>query len=171
MTGTTANDDRAGLLAQAAPGLFKVGFLVQDLARATDDFGRWLGLQWTEITTSPLELEAHGKRESVALRYVYSTTGPVYLELIEARETGYYAVETGPCLHHVGRWSANLTQDSARLEREGLPCEAFGLAADGTHPALFAFHAGDHGMRIELVADMMRPGFEAWLAGGELELP
>lgn len=150
--------------------LFKVGYLVVDLGRAMDDFGRWLGCSWTDITTSPLELEAHGKRESVALRYAYSTAGPIHLELIEAQPTGYYATEAGPQLHHVGRWAVDLPAESADLARNGLALEAFGIDAAGEHPALFAFHCGDHGMRIELVDHAMRPGFESWLAGGELEL-
>jgi hypothetical protein len=45
------------------------------------------------------------------------------------------------------------------------------LPAEGRAPAVFAFHRGAHGMRVELVDRTMQPGFEAWLAGGQLELP
>lgn len=150
--------------------LFKVGLLVLDLAKAMDDIGGWLGVDWTAIADSPLELETSEGRESVGLRYVYSTKGPVFLELIEATGTGYYAPSQGPHLHHVGRWVSDLSAASARLEREGLALEAAGVGEDGQSPALFAFHRGDHGMRVELVDEAMRSSFETWLAGGDLEL-
>jgi Glyoxalase/Bleomycin resistance protein/Dioxygenase superfamily len=144
--------------------------LVLDLERAMRDLGRWLGLSWTPVQESPLSLATPHGREDVKLRYAYSTNGVPHLELIEARASGYYAAPEGPHLHHVGRWVDDLGAASASLAREGLPLEAAGIGADGASPALFAFHRGAHGVRVELVDAAMRASFEGWLRGGSLEL-
>jgi len=150
--------------------LFKTAFLVADIDAALRDLGPWLGVEWTPAQESELVLETATGRESVALRYAYSTRGPMYIELLEAQAQGYYAEPQGPHLHHVGRWVDDLVQASAELSAKGMPLEAAGVDAEGNSPALFVFHRGAHGARIELVDAANRPSFEAWLAGGELEL-
>ena len=94
----------------------------------------------------------------------------MHLELLQSQPDGYYAAPGGSHLHHVGRWVDDLAAESARLAEQGLAVEALGVGPDGTVPAMFAFHRGDHGVRLELVDRANRPGFEAWLAGGTLEL-
>lgn len=150
--------------------LFKVGLLVEDLEAAMRDLGRWLGVAWTPVQESPLALQVGGEREDVELRYVYSTKGPVLLELLQSRPRGYYAAPGGSHLHHVGRWVDDLAKASAGLAAAGLALEAAGIDAEGQSPAMFAFHRGGHGLRVELVDRAMQPTFEAWLAGGTLEL-
>ena len=150
--------------------LFKVGLLVEDLDAALRDLGRWLGIEWTPVQTSPLVLQVGARREEVELRFAYSTAGPLYLELLEAQPHGYYRAPQGSHLHHVGRWVGDLAEASAQLAEAGLPLEAAGVDAQGRSPALFAFHRGGHGLRVELVDRAMQPGFERWLAGGALEL-
>jgi hypothetical protein len=136
------------------------------------DLGRWLGVAWTPVQESRIVLAREGgRREEVALRFVYSRAGAPYLELLEAQPEGYYAAPQGPHLHHVGRWVEDLAKASGELAAAGLPLEAAGVDARGRSPAVFAFHRGAHGLRVELVESAMRPGFEAWLAGGTLELP
>jgi glyoxalase/bleomycin resistance protein/dioxygenase superfamily protein len=150
--------------------LFKIGVLVSDLERAMSDLAGWLGLAWTPVQESPLALATAVGREDVKLRFAYSIGTEPHLELIEAQPSGYYAAPGGPHLHHVGRWVDDLVAESAALERAGLPREAAGIAADGTTPALFAFHRGAHGVRVELVDAANRANFAAWLAGGALKL-
>jgi hypothetical protein len=151
--------------------LFKTGFLVTDLEGAMRDLGRWLGVAWTPVQQSRLVLATPNGREQVELRFVYSTGSPPYLELLESQPKGYYAAPTGAYLHHVGRWADDLAKASRALAGAGLPLEAAGVDASGRSPAIFAFHRGAHGLRIELVDRALQPGFEAWLAGGTLELP
>ena len=153
------------------PTYFKTGWLVTDLAGAMRDLGRWLGVAWTPVQQSRLVLATADGREEVALRFVYSTGSPPFLELLEAQPRGYYAAPTGAHLHHVGRWVDDLAKASQALAGAGLPLEAAGVDASGRSPAIFAFHRGAHGLRIELVDRALQPGFEAWLAGGTLELP
>jgi hypothetical protein len=151
--------------------LFKTGLVVTDLERAIDELGRWLGLRWTPVQQSPLALWTGQGREDVSLRFVYSLGEPPFLELLEAQPRGYYAAPNGAHLHHVGRWVDDLPRASAELAAQGLPLEAAGLDAQGSKPALFAFHRGAHGLRVELVDASMRANFESWLAGGQLVLP
>ena len=150
--------------------LFKAALLVIDIEAAMRDLGRWLEVDWTPVQQAPLVLECGTGREEVELRFAYSTRGPVFVELLEAHEAGYYAAPEGPHLHHVGRWVDDLTGASSRLAAEGLPLEAAGVGADGSVPSMFAFHRGGHGLRVELVDRAMQPTFESWLAGGSLEL-
>ena len=150
--------------------MFKTGFLVTDLDGAMRDFGRWLGVAWTPVQESKLVLEVGGAREEVELRFAYSTGSPPYLELLEAQPRGYYHAPQGAHLHHVGKWVDDLAAASRDLAAAGLPLEAAGVDANGRTPAIFAFHRGPHGLRIELVDRAMQPGFESWLAGGQLEL-
>lgn len=154
-----------------AGDLFKTGLLVLDLERAMADLGRWLGLAWTPIQQSPISLATARGREQVQLRFAYSRGGPPFLELIEAQPGGYYAAAQGAHLHHVGRWVDDLAAASEALAKQGLALEAAGVDAAGRAPAVFAFHRGEHGLRVELVDRAMRPGFEGWLAGGALDLP
>lgn len=151
--------------------LFKTGLLVPDLERAMADLGQWLGLRWTPVQESPLALWTGQGREDVALRFAYSLGAPPHLELLEAQPRGYYAAPNGAHLHHVGRWVDDLPKASAALAASGLPLEAAGLDARGSKPALFAFHRGAHGLRVELVDAAQRASFEGWLAGGRLALP
>jgi hypothetical protein len=152
------------------PSHFKTGFLVMDLAGAMRDLGRWLGVAWTPVQQSRLVLRLPEGQEEVELRFVYSTGSPPHLELLEAQASGYYAA-SGARLHHVGRWVDDLAAASRALAAAGLPLEAAGVDAAGRSPAVFAFHCGAHGLRVELVDRAMQPGFERWLAGGELALP
>lgn len=153
------------------PTLFKTGFLVTDLDVAMSDFGRWLGVAWTPVQQSKLVLETAAGREEVELRFAYSTGNAPYLELLEAKPRGYYYAPAGSHLHHVGRWVDDLAAASRALTAAGLPLEAAGVDANGRSPAVFVFHRGAHGLRIELVDRSMQPTFESWLAGGQLELP
>ena len=150
--------------------VFKVALLVDDLEGAMRDLGAWLSVAWTPVQESPLVLERDGGRESLTLRYAYSTGGPVYIELLESQPEGYYATPDGPHLHHVGRWVDDLPKACAELEAQGLALEAAGVNEAGESPALFAFHRGAHGLRVELVDRANQASFEAWLAGGTLEL-
>ena len=111
--------------------LFKTGFLVTDLEAALRDLERWLDVRFTPVQDSPLALQLASGREDVNLRFVYSTSGAPYLELIETQPAGYYAAPEGSHLHHVGRWVDDLPAASEALATHarsssggGRPCSA-----------------------------------------------
>ena len=96
-------------------------------------------------------------------------------------KTGLLVIDLESAMRDLGCWLGlswtpvqesplALATESAALARAGLPCEAAGIGADGATPALFAFHRGAHGVRIELVDAANRVNFQTWLAGGALDL-
>jgi catechol 2,3-dioxygenase-like lactoylglutathione lyase family enzyme len=152
------------------PDLFKTGLIVSDLEQAMKDLSVWLGVSWTPVQEAPLTLRTADGDQHTNLRFVFSTSGPLYFELLQAQSSGYYAASEGEQLHHVGRWVDDLAEASRELEAAGFPLEAVGVDAEGNCPAVFCFHKGAHGVRVELVPRANRETFEAWLAGGALEI-
>jgi hypothetical protein len=153
-----------------AANLFVTGIVVSDLDRAMTEVGEALGTRWTPAQQADLTLDIGGGRETVALRFCYSLTGPPHIELIEAIPETYYDARGGPYTHHVGAWVDDLVLESKRLEALGMPLEAAGVGPEGQTPFMFVFHTSPHGFRIELVDRMMQPTFQGWIGGGELGL-
>jgi hypothetical protein len=148
---------------------FKTGIIVTDLEKAAAEFSTTLGVEWAPLTVVPLQIRTADGLESIDLRVMISTTGPTYLELIEAQPTGYYAAPDGGYLHHVGMWVDDLATESARLDASGWSREAAG-EHDGVCPVAFAFHRSPLGMRLELGDIANLPAFEAWTSGQGLNL-
>ena len=149
--------------------LFKTGLIVGDLERAARDLSDSLGLTWASVQIAELCLQIGDRRENVELPFVYSRSGPPYLELLQAQPSGYYAASQAGAIHHVGLWVDDLAEASARLAARGMPLEAAGVQ-DERCPALFAFHTNPHGLRLELVERANRTAFLEWIAGGSLDL-
>lgn len=149
--------------------IFKAGMIVTDLHRAMADIGAWLDVQWTPVRNAELALRTASGLEIAQLSFVCATGGGTILELIQAHPEGYYRHQPGAELHHVGMWVDDLTATSRQLEEQGMALEAAGVDGERS-PALFAFHTNPYGLRIELVDAAMRPSFEQWLAGGDLDL-
>jgi len=149
--------------------IFKTGLIVADIQSAMKDLDQWLELDWTPLRTVELDVRTTAGSESVSLSFACARRGANVLELIQAQPDGYYRLPPAAPLHHVGMWVDDLAKTSAALSEKGMTLEAAGVD-DGRSPALFAFHTNPYGLRVELVDSTMRPGFEAWLAGGELAL-
>ncbi len=64
----------------------------------------------------------------------------------------------GSGIHHAGYWSDDVDADSRKLERRGFATEAIGTPADGG--ALWAYHRGPTGPRIELMSRQLQPLLE-----------
>jgi hypothetical protein len=148
---------------------FKTGIIVTDLEKAAAELTTTLGVEWAPLTVVPLQIRTPDGLEDVDLRVMISTTGPTYLELIEAQPSGYYAAPNGGYLHHVGMWVEDLATESARLAASGWPVEAAG-EHEGVSPVAFAFHASPLGLRLELGDIGNKEVFEAWTSGQGLNL-
>ncbi len=131
------------------------------------DLGRKMDLEWTTVTKnrSRMRDDARGTI-TTTYSFVYSTSGPPYVELIESATESMWSTDT-PYLHHLGVWTRDLVADSDQFEAEGWHRAAHGIDDDG-QIARFAFHSTGYGPMIELLAPDLQPALERWIAGGEL---
>lgn len=148
--------------------LFVTGMVVPDLERAIGETTDTLGVKFTPIQQSPLQMRTPRGVEVFDLRFVYSLGQAPHLELIEGIPGGYYDPKGG-YIRHVGLWVDDLAAASDQLARSGMPLEATGMNGD-VEPYAFVFHSLPWGLRVELVDRVQRPSFEAWLGGGELQI-
>ena len=149
--------------------IFVTGLVVPDIERATAEAATALGLEFTPLQTSPLELRTPNGIEAFDLQFVYSLGAGPHLELIQAVPGTYYDPKGGGYMRHVGMWADDLAKASEELAARGLPLEAAGRNGD-VEPYAFVFHANDWGLRVELVDRVQQDYFETWLGGGELQI-
>jgi Glyoxalase/Bleomycin resistance protein/Dioxygenase superfamily len=148
--------------------LFVTGMVVLELEKAVEETTQTLGIAFTPVQESPLQMRTGKGVEVFDLRFVYSLGQPPHLELIEGIPGGYYDPKGG-YIRHVGLWVDDLAAASAQLARSGMPLEAAGMNGE-VEPYAFVFHSLPWGLRVELVDRIQQPSFEAWLGGGELEI-
>jgi catechol 2,3-dioxygenase-like lactoylglutathione lyase family enzyme len=156
---------RDGLL--GAGDLFHTGVVVPDLEEALERFGALLGLSFTDVVVTPVCHQRPHGIDDVTMRVAYSTGPAPHLEVIEAIPDSLFALRpdrTG--LHHFGVWVDDMEAEGARLEALGMP-QVAALVRDDGGPSLITFHAGPTGEQLELCDSSMRPGFQAWISGGE----
>jgi Glyoxalase/Bleomycin resistance protein/Dioxygenase superfamily len=124
-----------------------VGVLVEDLAVAAEQFSDLMGLTFPDLRN--LALEGPDGVE-YPISFVYSSEGPPYLELIEARDEGPWSRELGLGLHHIGfdqvDGDETLRRLSSRTDDPGtILHRAGGSRAIYLHPELAA------NVRVELL--------------------
>ena len=159
-------DGSTGAFGFAGASFYHVGVFVTDLEEAIATYSRAMGLTFTE----PLSLhipavEEAGSSAPVDVRIAFSREAPPYYELIEKTGSGYYGREQPDGLHHLGIWVADVEaglQAGAALAMER---EAVLRLEDGSPLVAFLRPAALHGVRLELVPEARRAGFEAWIAG------
>jgi hypothetical protein len=155
---------RDGLL--GAGDLFHLGVVVPDLEAALDGLGGLLGLTWTAVVETPCRQQRPDRVEEYVMRVAYSMGAAPHLEVIEAIPDSLFALQPDRNrLHHFGVWVDDVAAESARLEAAGMP-RVSALLRDGGPPEI-AFHARPDGERLELCASNLRPGFTAWITGGD----
>jgi hypothetical protein len=149
---------------------FHIGILVADLDEAIADFGRIFKVRFNPPSVVHVGMVWKATTMELDVRVSYSVDGPPYLELIEGHETGYYSLERGEGIHHVGLWVPDLEKTMSAAERfkmlhidATLPNKASGCITSMSAPASL------HGVRLELIDERRRPGIEAWINGGNFE--
>lgn len=149
---------------------FHIGIIVADLDKAIADFGRVFKVRFNPPSVLPIGMVWKGSTIKHNVRVTYSIDGPPYLELIESHETGYYSLERGKGIHHVGLWVPDLEKTMSANERfrmldieATLPNKATGCVTSMSAAASL------HGVRLELIDERRRPGIEAWIKGGNFE--
>lgn len=145
-------------------GLYHVGYVVEALAPAMEQFGAAIGARWVDHRVRARYLDAAGDVVDVELHTAFTLDGPVHVELIEATPGSIWALEAGPHLHHVGLWTDDVAGEARRLVESGMPVVAGGLDNDVPDaPGFFSYHRNPHGGNVELVHIDKQQGMHDWM--------
>ena len=147
-------------------GVYHVGYVVPDLAKAMAQFTDAIGARWVDHVVHPRYRDAAGRVVEVDLHTSFTLDGPVHIELIEAAPGTIWELGAGPQIHHVGLWTDDVAAEAERLVRSGLPVVAGGLDdADEGVPGFFSYHDNPQGGKLELVHIDMQQGMHDWMRG------
>jgi Glyoxalase/Bleomycin resistance protein/Dioxygenase superfamily len=150
---------------------FHVGIVVPRLEEALEHLSSSLGARWGGVTSSDVVVQdARGRRATVPLRLVYSVEPP-YIEVIEEAPGTVWECNPYSNLHHIGFWAEGLAPSHDELVASACPLELAGVGgeqgdAGAAVPAMFTFHKGALGVRIELLDAAIRPMMEEALIAG-----
>ncbi|MCP2256451.1 Glyoxalase/Bleomycin resistance protein/Dioxygenase superfamily protein [Streptoalloteichus tenebrarius] len=135
---------------------YHLGFVVQDIHRATDDLTRALGVEWSPIR--------EGRLGEWAYSIVFSVQGPPFFEIIQGPEGSPWDATAGSRFDHIGYWSRDIHRDKGLLQERGAPVE-FDSCPYGRS---FSYHRLDSlGIRVELVDTAVRKSFvDTWCPDG-----
>lgn len=143
--------------------LYHIGIVVEDFDAACASYGATLGLQWSPVIETRMEVWVHGKGLiTLDFKAVYSVRGP-HIEIVKAIPGTPIALRPGSPLHHLGYWSDDVTADSARLSAAGNP-----LVIAPMHegkPVGMAYHQLADGTLVELVDRAAFPDWQGFLNG------
>jgi Glyoxalase/Bleomycin resistance protein/Dioxygenase superfamily len=142
---------------------YHAGIVVEDFDAALADLAELFGYEFASplALSTPVRLpEGETTTErTIDLRFTYSVSVP-RIELIESIPGTLWTPVAGSGIHHLGYWSDDLPSDSSLLQARGYALEASGARDDGT--AIWAYHSGAVGPRIELVSRELLPFMEQW---------
>jgi catechol 2,3-dioxygenase-like lactoylglutathione lyase family enzyme len=145
----------------AAADFYHTGIVVTDLESALAELTKLGGYRWTQVLDSPFTVWTESGEQVVRFQCVYSIDAP-HLELVQAVPGTVWTPAPGNAVHHIGYFVDDLESSSQALSGAGLPLEACG-SVDGQHPAVFAYHKGEDGIRIEIVDRAVFGDFGAFL--------
>lgn len=147
---------------------YHVGIIVPEIDSAMEQVTAALGATWGRVQRRDVTLESPDGPVPVEVCFVYSLTGPPFLELIEQRP-GTVFETLG--LHHLGVWAETASDESARLDGLGWPRETVSLLPDGSWGGGL-YHTGAGSLRVEL-CEIARAGprLVNYLGGGDYALP
>lgn len=148
--------------------LFHVGMRVPDIDRAMADLAAGTGTSWAapQHRQQPVWLPEAGATE-LELRFTYSSSGPVHLELLQGPVGSIWEGTTVPGPHHLGYWVADVAATTEELLEQGWILEAASRDPEEGYGA-FTYVRSPSGILVEPVSAAARPAFERWWAGGDL---
>ena len=141
-----------------------VGILVEDLDEAIKTFSARAEVDFTPAMVTALDNFTEGEStRPVSVRCVYSRGGPPYYELIQAQDDGIFGRQNGLGVHHVGMWASDCNAKLDELTAVGVEVEGAQRTPDGKIVIAFLKPSSLVGMRLEIIDDANRAGFEAWI--------
>jgi catechol 2,3-dioxygenase-like lactoylglutathione lyase family enzyme len=145
---------------------FHVGILVPDIRDAMARFSDVLGLEFKEPAIAHVDdFDDTTGRRVLDLSITWATTGPPFVELLEAQgEDGLYG-SNRLGLHHVGLYDRDPPSLIEELVGKGLRREATQWAPDGSIIAVYTAPEEMHGTRFEFIDQSREQGMNDWIAG------
>jgi hypothetical protein len=144
---------------------FHVGVATGDIEALQRALGPLLGLTFVALPRPGIKHNTPGGPVSPSPAVVWSSEGPLHVELVETGPGTVYATDRPTYLHHVGYWSDDLRADVARCEAEGWTVEATLNDGDG-RPSSFAYLSSPGGPWIELIDRANQSWLFSLLRGG-----
>ncbi len=141
--------------------VFHVALAVDDVARATAEFGAALGLSWTSIRKASIILDTAAGQVTTPISAVYSREGPPYFELVSGPAGSFFEHGGGPPrLHHAGYYVDDVAAEVRRLEALGMAVHGL---APGEPPGM-AFLTNTLGFALEVHSPRSRQILLDWFA-------
>lgn len=144
---------------------YHVGILVRDFDAAVDKFSRIFGVTFAEPMVGAVQMEDDQGSFDVAVRATYSREGPPFLEIMEGYDgEGLFSLDQGEGVHHLGVWTPSWDEYGTREPHRCLPiCQRVHMGP-GPEPTMWLTDPADlHGVRVEYVAEMMKPVLAEWV--------
>ena len=144
---------------------FHVGVVVDDLDAALEDLTDLFGYRWCPAMAVETPVVVSTGEFMLDLRFTYSATVP-RVEVIQSVPGTLWVPAAGSGVHHLGYWSDDVEADGRRLVERGYAEEARGVGSDGG--AVWTYHRGASGPRIELVSREIQAGLEGYWASASV---
>ena len=140
-------------------GFFHIGIVVKDMATGMADMSRRFGVTFPEAREANVKMRYLGVDQQVAVKFVYSREGPVYIELLEAVPG---TVWENPGIHHLGVFCDGMEDEVNKLVADGYTHEAASFGADGSLQGA-QYITNDSGIRLEFQRGETREQFRKML--------
>ena len=146
--------------------IFHFGFLVADLSKAMRDWSSLQEIRWAEPVEGPdQQVWTPGEGQlSVPLRFVYSSEGPVHVELVEGPAGSIWDCSQRSGIHHFGVWVNDISVQTQDLLDHGARLLAASRSPAEGYGNFTYLEVAPAGV-IELVSLDIRPRMEAWWSG------
>jgi catechol 2,3-dioxygenase-like lactoylglutathione lyase family enzyme len=145
---------------------FHVGILVPDIREAMARFSDVLGLEFKEPAVAHVDdFDDSTGRRVLDLSITWATTGPPFVELLEAQGEGGLYGHDRLGLHHIGLYDADPEGLIEELVGKGLRREATQWTPEGRIIAVYTAPEELHGTRLEFIDQEREQGMNDWIAG------
>lgn len=147
---------------------YHLGVRVPDIERAMHEMGSNLGLEWCSLQVSEQSVWLPDQGSvRIPLKFTYSTTGPMHVELLEGAPASVWDGRVAPGAHHIGVWSDDVRGDTTALVDAGWTLLMAQAPPDAGYGA-FTYVQPPSGLIVELVWSAIAPMFQRWFDGGPL---
>jgi hypothetical protein len=134
---------------------YHTGIIVDDVGEAVPRWAAMTGVPWGGVFRGPVRVRTVADNETTTHQVTSAYSLDLRLELVQLVPGSCWTVDGKPGIHHVGCWSEDIAADAARLQEEGWPVVAHGVADDGAL-AGFSYHQTPDGVLLELVTVQAR---------------